>query len=177
MSTLPVIPLTANTLRPNVPPIPLTPALSTLAHPLPNNPIFNNFHQPQGDPLCKSTQLQRSSPMRLPPSNLCAPALCAPSASAVHCPCFSGVAIPHSPLATAPPVPLPSRPHSARIPPRLASETFGRSSVSNTMSGPRLRRLATPAAQPTIASRPQAAIRRRGRKADRVRLGQCPLMG
>ncbi len=138
MSTLPAIPLTANTLRPNVPPIPLTPALSTLAHPRPNNPIFNNFHPPaRGPPPAAELQSQgpRSAsppkprlpsqegvnPPKLSPterrrtsqpnSNVLTPCaslplqslrspLCAPSASAVHCPCFSGVAIPtrHSPL-------------------------------------------------------------------------------
>ncbi len=80
---------------------------------------------------------------------------------------------------TTPRVPLRSGPLNAKINPLLAQgrETFARSPVSNTLSGPRLQRSALQGAQPIIASKPQVLLRRWGRKADRVRLGQCPLVG
>lgn len=85
------------------------------------------------------------------------------------------------PLGTGAAVPLRSHPQGAKITGLLASGTFDRSVVSNYQSGPRLERSFRKGAQPDIASRlpgePEVVIRRRGRKADRVRLGQCPLLG
>lgn len=71
----------------------------------------------------------------------------------------------------------PSRWHQPFAKGAQGKETFRRSSVSNTKSGQRLGRSSQYEALPDIASKPQVENRRRGRKADRVRLGQCPLVG
>jgi hypothetical protein len=186
-STLPPILRKANSLWPIARPTPLTPVLSTLARLQPNSLLINIFPPPKGRVplLCNSPRPLRSNPMRPSPPPISALRPLRPQCLCGSLSLLLRRCTRHSPLATASagrqPAqaqphrakagPLRSRPHSARIPPRLAFETFHRSPVSNTMSGPRLRRSAASAAQPTIASRPQVAVRRRGRKADRVRLG------
>ena len=88
-----------------------------------------------------------------------------------------------------PPAPLRLAPQGAKITTLLASgpgqtlrcaqgwETFDRSVVSNTQSGQRLGHTVRRRAQPSSASKPQFLLRRWGRKADRVRLGQRTLVG
>jgi len=165
----PPILLKTNRLQPIASPSPLTPTFPTLAPLQPNLCPFYILQTTGGGGCPRSDQLvhprrkqfsfPRSNHMRqLPPI----------SAS----PRVTG----HGSRAT-PPVPLRSSPLNAKITPLLAPETFARSTVSNNMSGPRLQRSATSSAQPTIASSPQVLLRRWGRKADRVRLGQCPLVG
>jgi hypothetical protein len=73
--------------------------------------------------------------------------------------------------------PLRSSPLGAKITLLLDLETFGRPMVSNTKSGQRLGHTVRRRAQPRSASRPQFLLRRWGRKADRVRLGQRTLVG
>jgi hypothetical protein len=75
------------------------------------------------------------------------------------------------------PGPLRLAPQGARISILLDLETSNRSSVSNTKSGQRLGHTVRRRPQPRSASKPQFPIRRWGRKADRVRLGQRTLVG
>ncbi len=134
---------------------PLTPIFPPLARPTLNLRIFNIFptHRGRGVPWSDQFVKPPCKQLRSARSNH------------MH---QTPVARPH---------PLRSSPLGAKITTLLEPETFGRPMVSNTKSGQRLGQDAGNDAQPRSASRPQVAIRRWGRKADRVRLGQRTLVG
>jgi len=168
---------------------PLTRAFPTLARPLPNLPIFNIFPSiggrvPPGptnssELLASPTRSTRSNHMHRTPTLAC------PELAEVAFPQLAEVACPErSRRVTGLPAEASAKEgHCAPAP------MVGESPHCCTWKHPAAPRCLIPradkgwgitqdaAAQPSSASKPQVALRRWGRKADRVRLGQRTFVG
>jgi hypothetical protein len=178
---------------------PLTPVFPPLARPILNSHIFNIFPTTGGRvpplvrPMPSSTPGTPFSRMALRVfSDLPIWRLAFPGSDEAnrHIPSLHTGDEPRATgsLSASPPVtihqspvtllaPLRSSPLGAKITTLLERETFGRPTVSNTQSGQRLGHTVRTPAQPSSASKPRFLLRRWGRKADRVRLGQRTLVG